>query len=420
MGGVPVPENPWLLPGELVAEPTRVRRRSARDWIVDCVAFALAVSYLVFVSWDLRQPQPNMTADATSSIWLYRLDLLLGVVCCGLIWWRRRWPLGLVLLTLPAAVLSVSGGIAIVILLFTVAVHRSFMVAAAATAAHAAATPLYYLIYPDRDLDLLGAMVFTAVVLGAVLAWGMFVRARRQLIVSLRDRAHRAEAEQQLRISQAQQAERTRIAREMHDVLAHRISLLSLHAGALEFRPDAPREEIAQAAGVIRVAAHQALQELREVIGVLRTDQLPPTSSTLPVRAAEPPQPTLADLPALVDESRQAGTRVSLVSEVDQAETLPTGLGRAAYRIVQEGLTNARKHAPGAAATVAVSGRPGNGLTVEVTNRRPVLPAPTPIPGAGTGLVGLAERATLAGGRLTHGPTEAGDFRLAAWLPWPA
>ena len=420
MSGVPVPDNPWLLPGALVAEPANAGRRSTRDWIVDCVAFALAASYLVFAAWDLRQPQPNLAADATTVSWLYRLDLVLGAVCCALIWWRRRWPLGLVLLVLPAGVLSPSAGIAMMILLFTVAVHRPFVVAAAATAAHAAVTPLYYLIYPDRDLNLPGALVFTVIVLGAVLAWGMFVRARRQLIVSLRDRAHRAEAEQQLRVDQARQLERTRIAREMHDVLAHRISLVSLHAGALEFRPDAPREEVSRAAGVIRVAAHQALQELREVIGVLRADQAPPAGADeqLPARAAEPPQPTLADLPALVDESRQAGARVNLVSQVEQAETLPTGLGRAAYRIVQEGLTNARKHAPGAAATVSVSGRPGSGLTVEVTNRRPLTAAAAPIPGTGTGLVGLAERTSLAGGRLTHGPTGSGDFRLAAWLPW--
>ena len=104
----------------------------------------------------------------------------------------------------------------------------------------------------------------------AVVTWGMFVRARRQLVLTLRDRAERAEAEQHLRVDQARQQERARIAREMHDVLAHRISLLSLHAGALEFRPDAPPEEVARAAGVIRSSAHEALNDLREVIGVLR------------------------------------------------------------------------------------------------------------------------------------------------------
>ena len=175
-------------------------------------------------------------------------------------------------------------------------------------------------------------------VTGGVVAWGMFVRARRQLVLSLRDRAERAEAEQQLRVEQARQQERTRIAREMHDVLAHRISLLSLHAGALEFRPDAAPDEVARAAGVIRASAHEALEDLREVIGVLRDGS----------EAGEPerPQPTLADLPALVDESRAGRACACARGPARRRRGRPAGTGRSAYRIVQEGLTNARKHAP--------------------------------------------------------------------------
>ena len=141
------------------------------------------------------------------------------------------------------------------------------------------------------------SLVFIVLVTVATVAWGMFVRARRQLVLSLRERADRAEAEQQMHVEQARQQERARIAREMHDVLAHRISLLSMHAGALEFRPDAPPEEIARAAGIVRASAHQALQDLREVIGVLREE---PAVNGGP----ELPQPTLANLPALLDESR--------------------------------------------------------------------------------------------------------------------
>ena len=118
---------------------------------------------------------------------------------------------------------------------------------------------------------------------------------RREQVLALRERAARLEAEQRLRIEQARDAERRRIAGEMHDVLAHRVSLLSLHAGALEFRPDAPPEEIAEAAGVIRATARAALEELRQVIGVLRDGA--------EGGAPEPPQPTLAEIPALVDES---------------------------------------------------------------------------------------------------------------------
>ena len=198
----------------------------------------------------------------------------------------------------------------------------------------------------------------------------------------------------------------------MHDVLAHRISLLSMHAGALEFRPDAPPEEIAKAAGIIRDSAHQALEDLREVIGVLRQD---PDGV-----ASQRPQPTLADLPALVEESRQAGARVSTDFQVPDLQSVPTAVGRNAYRIVQEGLTNAHKHSPGARVDVVVDGSAGPGLSLEVRSHRPVGGAPeSRIPGGGTGLVGLMERATLVGGRLEHGRTPTGDFVLRAWLPWP-
>jgi signal transduction histidine kinase len=255
-------------------------------------------------------------------------------------------------------------------------------------------------------------VIWGIVVTLIALLWGMVVRSRRQLVVSLRERAERAESEQQLRVTQARTMERTRIAREMHDVLAHRISLLSLHAGALEIHPDAAPAEVAGAAGVIRASAHQALQDLREVIGVLRE----PAGDDAPER----PQPTLRELPALTEESRAAGVKVRLELRVDEPAQVPAGTGRAAYRIVQEGLTNARKHAPGATVRVRVAGAPGTGLTIDIRNPASVgaRPAAT-IPGTGTGLVGLAERATLAGGRLTSGRGAGGEFTLTAWLPWP-
>ena len=254
-------------------------------------------------------------------------------------------------------------------------------------------------------------VLFTGVVMG----WGLFVRVQRELVSSLRERAATLEAEQRLRVEQAREGERLRIAREMHDVLAHRVSLLSLHAGALEFHRDASAEEVAEAAGVIRSSARAALEELRDVIGVLREG--PPAS------APEPPQPTLADVPGLVDECRRAGMRVRCRLDVPADRALPAALGRAAYRIVQEGLTNARKHAPGAAVAVTISAAADTALVVEVVSRRAVgvaASAPLALPGAGTGLVGLAERVELAGGVLEHGPDATGDFVLRATLPWPA
>ena len=198
----------------------------------------------------------------------------------------------------------------------------------------------------------------------------------------------------------------------MHDVLAHRISLLSLHAGALEFRPDAAPEEIARAAAVIRASAHQALEDLRAVIGLLRDG----TGGETP----QPPQPTLAALPGLLEESRAAGMRLHADVRVADLAAVPDPVGRHALRIVQEALTNARKHAASAPVDLRIEGAPGNGLTIEVRNPAPVLAAGRPkIPGSGAGLVGLAERATLSGGHLEHGLDEDGDFQLRAWLPWP-
>src|SRR5690606_39495709 len=119
-------------------------------------------------------------------------------------------------------------------------------------AGHLALFPLCFWWRPDPRLPSPAAVVLLAVLTGAVVGWGMFGRSKRQLLLSLRDRARRAETEARLRAEQAQRLAREAIAREMHDVLAHRLTLLSVHAGALEFRPDAPREEIARAAGVIR------------------------------------------------------------------------------------------------------------------------------------------------------------------------
>jgi signal transduction histidine kinase len=261
-----------------------------------------------------------------------------------------------------------------------------------------------------------------------LIASGRLVRAQRLLVSSLRERARQAEEGQRLRVEEARHLERERLAREMHDVLAHRISLLAVHAGALEFRPDAPAEQ-ARAAGVIRRSAYEAMEDLREVIGMLRDGD--------GGADAQRPQPTLTDLPALIGESLRADAPVTLDNRIGDLSTVPARIGRHAYRIVQEALTNARKHAPGGAVQVTVNGSPGAGLTVAVRNplststlekewraaerdleleRR----AAGRLPGAGAGLIGLRERVDLVGGRLEHGRTRDGDFRLRVWLPWPA
>ena len=389
-------------------------RRRPRDWVVDTLLFLLAV-----LAWLLTTANRLEASTEVAPAWLFDLDQVAGALGCLGLWLRRRWPVGLALALVALSTFSETVAGAMVVALFTVAIHRPPRTTARVYALSVLAALVYVVVRPEPGVPAIALFLFGVVVQGAAVGWGLFIHYRRQLMLSLRDRAVRAETEAHLRAEQAQQRARDEIAREMHDVLGHRLSLLSVHAGALEFRPDASPEEIARAAKVIRENAHLALQDLREVVGVLRA----------PV--GELPQPTLADVRQLVAESGRAGMRVGLREELG-GTTLPDLVGRTAYRTVQEGLTNARKHAPGAEVVVRLAGSPGEGLTVEVCNEAPgSRPAPGPDPGPaagaeavsdpgpGQGLVGLAERVALADGRLEHGPTAGGGWRLAAWLPWP-
>jgi signal transduction histidine kinase len=375
-------------------------RRSQREWIVDSALFLVAAGL----------GSVGLVTSARNGLDgpLIAVDAICGAALCLALWWRRRWPAGLGLASLPILAASSSAGLAGLIILFTIAAYRRWQLALIVAVLQLALLPVGRAVHTQGNSLLAYYFVGTLCTTVAV-AWGMLVRGHRQ---AQGERLRHTRAEQQLRVEQARYAERTRIAREMHDVLAHRISLLSLHAGALEFRPDAPSEEVARAAAVIRASAHQALEDLRAVIGLLRdgSDDEPP----------QPPQPTLVALPGLLEESRAAGMHLDADVRVADLAAVPDSVGRHALRIVQEALTNAHKHGASAAVDLRVEGAPGDGLTIEVRNPVPVLAAAaTGIPGSGTGLVGLAERATLSGGRLEHGLDGNGDFRLRAWLPWP-
>ena len=388
-----------LLPGEL--RDDHDGRRSARDWLVDGLMYLVALGVAAVAladSWDEH------------STFLKVVDLTLGALAFVALWWRRRYPgqIG-VAATLAAGVSAAATGPAL-IAGFNVAVRGSRRALLTVLAATAVTLPLYPLVYPPSDgyvLNLVVGVLLTAVVVG----WGLFVRARRELVFSLRERAARLEAEQQLRVEQAREAERRRIAREMHDVLAHRVSLLTLHAGALEFRPDASPEEVAEAAGVIRATAHAALEDLRGVIGVLRDGE--------GGDGPEPPQPTLADIPALVEESRAAGMKVEC--SLDRAAR--PGAGRARPHRLPGRAGGADERAQ------ARAGRGGRGPRRAGRRRRARGPGDQPAAarrggrrapaahGTGNGLIGLGERVALAGGALRHGPDGAGDFVLRATLP---
>ncbi|MEZ5376813.1 MAG: histidine kinase [Acidimicrobiales bacterium] len=379
--------------------------RTARDWSVDTSAFVIAVALgIVVLHVTVDDSAYQMTSGQVAT------DALLGVLCCTALWWRRRRPLGVALACVSLGTFSTFGSAAGLFALFSLAVHRHVRPALFVSVLFVPSAVVCS-IWLGRA-NTWSVILPTFALAAAATAWGMFVRARRQLLSSLRDRAQHAEADQVMRAERARLAERTRIAREMHDVLAHRISLVALHAGALEVALDLPPAQVRESAALLRRTAHQALEELRDVIGVLREEPGPERASTVP-------QPTLADIPRLVEETRRTGARIDFEMQVDSAAAAPGPLGRDAYRIVQEALTNINKHARGTLAQVRLEGAPSRGLRVSVRNPAPVSGHDRPaLPGSGSGLLGLQERVTLADGVLVHGPDASGDFVVEADLPW--
>jgi signal transduction histidine kinase len=386
----------------------RTRAELAADlaWVAACAAGGLVLAIT-------RAGTPGDGWISGSAHLAFAVDAVIGLAACGLLWFRRRWPAGIAVAMVVPMVLSRSAQLVGIVSVYNVSLRRSPRVALIVAALHQVAVIGFALVW-TRPYPLWAVFAWLLTYHIAAVALGMYARARSQLIASLHERVAHAEATQKLLATQARQAERARIATEMHDVLGHRVSLMALQAGALEIRPDLPPEEVRATAGLIRATARQALTELRDVIGVLRDGEEPD--------APRAPQPTLSDIGRLVGEYRQAGLDVQLDMRVATAESVPGPLGRDTYRIVREALTNVSKHAHGMAATVSVSGCAGEGLQVMVRNPMLVtLPRPpgqAVLPGTGSGLTALAERVAVAGGSLQHGPGPDGDFVLAATLHW--
>lgn len=259
--------------------------------------------------------------------------------------------------------------------------------------------------------DLVQAICYAAAMAAAPAALGLLGSTTAELKARLAELQRTRDSEQRLRAAQAVTAERARIAREMHDVVAHEVSLIAVQAGALQV--SSKDENVRRTAEQLRKLSVRTLTELRAMVGFLRA-----AGGGSVVDLA--PQPTLADLRRLTGDAGFAVT-LTVDESVDGDCDLPAPVQRAAYRTVQEALTNVRKHAPGSPVTVTV-GRCGSALTVEVVNAAPGLSdqreySAGRLPSGGHGLVGLRERASMLGGAVTAGPTEDGGFRLRAWFP---
>jgi signal transduction histidine kinase len=405
----------WALPAELAGLPPG--RRTVRDWLVDVTLFLFAIAWWL---WGLRDLVVSAEPEYLELVpgWMIAVDPWLGLAACVAVFWRRRFPLGFAIVMVPVLTIAGTSVGAALVSMFTVAVHRRWLPAAVVAAVQTAQAVAFSFAWQPVGQTATSFAVTNTLLFVTPFVCGLVVRFRRQLILSLR---REAETAHERRLREARRAERDRIAREMHDVLAHRISLLAVHAGAVAYRTaqaDAgtgkplTAAEVTEAVRVIRDNAHQALAELGEVLSVLRTGD--PDDDA---RAA--PAPGLPDLSRLAEEAQAAGqpVRLELDGVLSAQPPLRPQEQRTVYRLVQEGLTNARKHAAGEPVLVRVTGSPGAGVDVAVTNPMPAGAAAAEIPGGGAGLAGLAERVALDGGTIEHGRVN-GSFRLAAHLPW--
>ena len=320
---------------------------------------------------------------------------------------RKRWPLLVLLATLPGMELS-QIWLAPMFAVYSVAVCHRNRWAIGFGGLLVALTQ--FIPWPVSDFALgwdrttALAALYALLAAAAPIALGMLVTTRRELAVRLDELTRGQERERRLLAQSVLSTERARLAREMHDVVSHQVSLISIQAGALQVRandPDASKET----ARTIRGLAVKTLEELRQMVGVLRAAGGDAQLLT--------PQPTLADLPRLVAESGLACDLDGHAVEVD----VPEPVERAAYRTVQEALTNVRKHAPGSAVTVRLS-RASGALQVTVSNTAGS-PDATPLllPSGGHGLIGLHERAQQLGGTLTAAPRPDGGFTVDASFP---
>ncbi|OZE25728.1 histidine kinase [Rhodococcus sp. 05-2255-1e] len=375
---------------------TLLRRHRERAWDVAAVVFALFLVLPVAVGTE------GMTTTRTV------VSIVVGVLGSVLVWWRRRWPIEIAVALAVSAVLTDAVGGAELVAVYTVASRKSWRVTASVVVLHVLGSMIWTTLWVEQSVLYIATTSLAFLSIPA--AWGIVVKSRREVIASLRERAARAESESNLLAETVRGLERERIAREMHDALAHRISLVSLHAGALEVRPDVGAREVEALASTIRSNAHGALEDLREILGVLRSGEV----------SSARPQSGVADIADLIEDSEKAGTQVTFVEELPADFSLPASASRTIHRVIQEGLTNARKHAPGLPVFCGIA-PVGNEIRVWLENGISA-GRPATVPGSRSGMIGITERVELAGGRIEYGIARSASgvvYRLEAWLPCP-
>ncbi|MEV1242176.1 sensor histidine kinase [Nonomuraea sp. NPDC050022] len=369
-----------------------------------------AVSVWLFLSADsaLLEPGGGQAVDEMRSADSFGAVLVL--LACAPVAVRRRWPLatlcaGLLPETLLTGLGYGSGAAAapVLVLLYSVASLRGLAVALCALLLSFLAYAFAGALSPVTGGNWSEHLV-AFIVLLAVWGAGRSLRLRRAYLEELKDRAARLERAYAADTRAARAEERSRIARELHDVVAHHVSVMTVQAAAarrvLAADPDMAREALS----AIEHTGRMAMSEMRNIVGVLRTD----------ARAELGPQPGMDDLPALVEQMREAGLATRLSVEGD-ARPIPAGVDLAAYRLIQEGLTNSLRHAgAGAKAVVTVRHGPRElDVRVEDDGRGPASLSGPP----GHGLVGIRERVALYGGILSIGPRPGGGFEVRARFP---
>lgn len=359
-------------------------------FLLSLLSFILAVAGPLALIWRHRIPVVLAVAAAAASVLVPIGNTLPWIALASLIG-RRRGP----------GVWAVAG---------LVAATSFWVVFADAAAEPREASVLKSMIASGEPPGTTGIEVGFGVTLTvALLGWGLSVvmgllvrSVREKRVAAASSRADRATSSV-LADEVARRQEREQIAREVHDVLGHRLSLLNLHAGALEANAKGD-EQLRASAALVRQTAGGAMDDLRSLLAMLRE----PTPSH--------PDLPLTELPRVVEESFGAGQLLSSSIFIEDAAGAGPALARAVYRIVQELLTNARKHAPGQRVLLDVRGGPATGVVIDVRNQ--LAPGST-TRGAGRGLTGIAERAELLGGTLRHGLDDGGAaFRVRVELPW--